>query len=57
MVYTEIMAACHYFKLKHSTRLFFIIKTILVFIIAKYFGPKEAPSRDKIQKYYVLKLN
>jgi len=44
------MAACQYFKLKYSTRLFFIIKTIFDFIIAKYFGPKEAPSNEKIRK-------
>jgi hypothetical protein len=45
------MAACQYFKLKHSTRLFLIIKTTFVFIIAKYFALKEAPTSKKIEKY------
>jgi len=50
MAYREIMAACQYFKLKLSTKLFFIIKTIFAFIISEYFGPQEAPSLEKIQK-------
>jgi len=52
MVYSEIMAVCQYLKLKHSTRLFLIIKTIFHFIIAKYFDPKKA---RQMRKYKNIK--